>query len=155
VLLGKEYYAQGAGLGIAFAPDGQTFIHCGVNGLPRVCNAPPSEGKQPPKAGDVVLTLGEKQNNTTCVAYSKDGKLLATGGRDHAVRIWDAAMLQPVRVFHGHLAEVQAIAFHPNGRQVASVGVDQTVRFWQLDPEAPPRQFAGHTGFVWSAAFRP
>ncbi len=155
LIVQRIYYPTGSGLSLAYAADGKHFAHCGINGLPRLCNAPAAEGKLLPTTGDPVQTLAEKPNNASCIALSHDGKLLAIGGQDRGVRVYDTASDQPIRAFHGHLAPVTGVAFHPNGRQLASVSQDQTVRLWHLEPEGVPRVLNGHENFVWSAAFSP
>ncbi|KIM85737.1 hypothetical protein PILCRDRAFT_43537, partial [Piloderma croceum F 1598] len=65
------------------------------------------------------------------VIFSPDGKVIATGSRDHTIRIWDvmsgAQVLAPLR---GHNSEVRSLAFSPDGQQIVSGFLDGTIRLW-------------------------
>jgi RNA polymerase sigma factor (sigma-70 family) len=65
------------------------------------------------------------------VAFSPDGKILASGGADHLIRLSEPTTGGPIRVLPGHVAPIRAIAFSPDGKVFASAGgSDQTVRLW-------------------------
>ena len=68
------------------------------------------------------------------VAFSPNGRLLATASHDKTVRIWDAATGQCQRTLTGHTDVVIAVAFSPAGRLLATTGVDKTVRIGMRPP---------------------
>lgn len=71
-------------------------------------------------------------DNAMSIAFSHDGKHLASGGADRLIRIWDVATGQVLETFDGHRSEVAALAFSPDGEQLASAGGgDLKIWDWQ------------------------
>ncbi|MBI3248816.1 MAG: hypothetical protein HYZ50_20125 [Deltaproteobacteria bacterium] len=66
------------------------------------------------------------------VAFSPDGRTLASGSRDHSIRLWDVASGRQRAVLAGHTDWVESVAFSPDGTTLASGSRDRTIRLWEL-----------------------
>ncbi|KAL7917745.1 hypothetical protein ACQKWADRAFT_317118 [Trichoderma austrokoningii] len=89
------------------------------------------------------------------IAFSPDGKTLASASNDKTVRLWDAATGAPQQTLEGHSDEVWAIAFSPDGKTLASASIDRTVRLWDAATGAPQQTLEGHSDWVRVIAFSP
>lgn len=91
------------------------------------------------------------------VAYSPDGKTLASAGRNGQIILWDAATHQQIgNPLTGHTALINAIAFSPDGKTLVSASSDGTVRLWDVVTQQPMGEpFSKHDDRVWSVAFSP
>jgi WD40 repeat protein len=87
------------------------------------------------------------------VAFSPDGKLLATAGFDNVVKLWEWPSGKEVRTLAGHTGPVYCVAFHPNGTMLASGSLDKTIRLWNVADGKMIREIKGHTDIVDSIAF--
>ena len=93
------------------------------------------------------------------VAFSPDGGLLASCGKDNTVRLWDPASGEHRRTLTGHtgwwVTNVNGVAFSPGGGLLASCGSDKTVRLWDPASGEHRRTLTGHTAAVYDVAFSP
>ncbi|MBM7516706.1 nSTAND1 domain-containing NTPase [Nocardioides nitrophenolicus] len=106
-----------------------------------------------------TLELGEE---TYALALAPGGRVLAAGGTDTKVRLWDVSDPAAPRALGDPLVgvrgPVQRVAFSPDGSELAAVGQGEGVYRWGLaDPAAPSRlpTFAVPSGVTWSVAYRP
>jgi WD40 repeat protein len=90
-----------------------------------------------------------------CAQFSPDGKLLATAGQDHTVRLWDPATGQERTVLRGHDRNVNWAEFSPDGGTLATAGDDGAVKLWDLNTGREVRQNLKASVPVIGVAFSP
>jgi WD40 repeat protein len=82
--------------------------------------------------------LGPHASGVSAIAFSADGKAVASGGSNGTLKVWDRATGKVRRQFGGHSARVTAMAFAPDGRTLASGSADTTILLWDLLRNTPP-----------------
>jgi WD40 repeat protein len=90
-----------------------------------------------------------------CLAASRDGRWLATGGDDGSLRLWDGSTRQVRHSLVGHGARLTGLDFSPDGALLASSSMDETVRVWDVATGRLLTTWTGHDERVLCVAFRP
>jgi eukaryotic-like serine/threonine-protein kinase len=89
------------------------------------------------------------------VAWSPDGKRIASASSDHTVQVWGAANGRNLLTYHGHTDSVDAVAWSPDSRHIASASSDHTVQVWDATTGGYVLTYRGHSDDVTAVAWSP
>jgi WD40 repeat protein len=131
---------------IAVSPDGTRFATVDWTGKLSVREVATGQQVASVHLGPAGETRG--------VAFSQDGRWLASTTPDFKLCLWDTRTYQLSKALTGHTGQVFCVAFSPDSQRLASAGQDRIVRVWDLNTEECV-ELRGHTDDVFALAFHP
>jgi WD40 repeat protein len=115
----------------ALSPDGRTWVSTVMLGKTISLGEMATGGQRAELAGHTEMVFG--------VAFSPDGRLLASAGMDRTVRLWSLPGGKEVARLEGHRSWVLSVAFSPDGKSLVSGGLDTTALVWDVSRFLKPR----------------
>jgi WD40 repeat protein len=138
---------QRQGTRVVFSPDGKRIAAGGCERAFKIWDA---------ETGAEVLTLSGHEGLVGPVAFSQDGKIIASGGSgDKTIKVWNAASGEQLMSLTGHEDEVISIAISPDCRHIASGDYNSTIKVWDAANGDESITLRGHEGPVASVVFSP
>ncbi|HEY8204049.1 MAG TPA: caspase family protein [Pyrinomonadaceae bacterium] len=102
-----------------------------------------------------LLLQNAHTDRVRAIAFSPDGRVLASGSSDQTVKLWEVATGALLRPLTGHTERVESVSFSSDGRLLASAGGDKTVRVWDVETGSVVRTFSDSTALFRAVVFSP
>jgi eukaryotic-like serine/threonine-protein kinase len=115
----------------------------------------PGRTATPVEMGLVLFVYRKHTAFVNAVAWSPDGRSIASGADDATVQVWEPRTGSSILTYRGHNKLVEAVAWSPDGHRIASGGFDHTVQVWHAEGGTPLLTYHGHTNAVVTVAWSP
>lgn len=115
--------------------------------------SPPTPAVTPLPPGSITYTYTGHSEQVLAVAWSSDGRHIASGSRDMTMQVWDAFTGKHAHIFRGHTDAVASVAWSPDNRYVASASWDKTVQVWEISTGNHVFTYRGHSDLVTSVTW--
>ncbi len=115
----------------------------------------PSPTPTPIPLGMLLYTYRGHSALVNAVAWSSDGKRIASGSYDRTVQVWNAANGGHTFTYRGHFGPANAVAWSPDGKRIASASSDKTVQVWDAVDGSHVFTYRGHSDVVLAVAWSP
>jgi WD40 repeat protein len=102
-----------------------------------------------------LIKLWPIPNHVGDLAFSADGRFLATGSDDHKIRLWETSNYELQSTLEGHKHYVNGVAFSPDGKLIVSGSHDQKVGIWDVESGQLLNMLEGHENAVLRVAINP
>jgi WD40 repeat protein len=131
---------------VALSKDGSTVATCDPSNEEVVRLWDFATGKE-------LRQLSAPKHDLTCLAFTPDGKVLATAGSTGPIRLWEVTTGKELRQIKDRALAARAVAFSPDASRLATAGADGVVQLWETATGKPWLRGEAHEGPVSALAY--
>jgi len=139
---------------VSFSPDGKTLASGSFDKTAKLWDVASGQEQATLRGhGEAHVAGSYRTPGINSLAFTADGKILATAGLDGTVKLWDVTARKELRTLRGHSNRVLSIAISPDSKTLASASEDRSLRIWEIASGRQQSILFGHSSGIEAVTF--
>ncbi len=123
---------RGSVLSVDFSPSGKKILSGSKDNSVKLWSIKEGSLFSPGVKTDLIHTFEGHSGSVSCVCFNKEETLIASGGKDNLIKIWDGKTFELICTFKGHNLPVTCLAFSGDSKYIFSGSKDGTIKIWSI-----------------------